>query len=57
MEKETYCSILSKHLTEFLGVKVTFNQVLDELFLLENGLKPKNKLINTWIRKTATKTE
>lgn len=55
MDKGIYCYKLSKHLTSFLGVVVTFNEVLDELLLIENGCQPKNEVISKWITSTSTK--
>jgi len=48
---------LSKGLTEFYGKKVSFSDVLDQLLLIEHGIEPTDKVIATWIRKTATQTK
>ena len=41
---------IAKHLTNFLGTKITFPEVFDEMFLIENGNTHKNKILNQHIR-------
>lgn len=50
-DKVTVVEKLRKGLSEMWNTKITFDEVNDELFLLEVGMNPKNKVLSQTIQR------
>lgn len=48
-QKPRFCYILALYLTDFLNTEITFNEVLDELFLYESDELPKDKILSQYV--------
>lgn len=55
MNRDKYCVMLAKVLTEQINTEIKPNKVSEQLMLIELGREPTNKLIGTWIKKTSNK--
>lgn len=55
MNRDKYCTLLAKGISEQLNTKITEIQVSEQLMLIELGMKPTDEVIGKWIEKTATK--
>lgn len=53
MNRDKYCVMLAKVLTEEMNVKINSDKVSEQLMLIESGKEPTDKLIGTWIKKTS----
>ena len=53
MDRDKYCVMLAKVLTEEMNTKIGSDKVSEQLMLIEMGREPTDKLIGAWIRRTA----
>jgi len=55
MERDEYCVKLARLISDTLEIKIHSTDVSGQLMLIELGQEPTNKMIGSWIKKTATK--
>jgi hypothetical protein len=48
-QKPAFCEQTAKYLSSLLNTKITFSEVLDELFLYEIGSQPANEVLSHYI--------
>tara|TARA_R100000935_G_scaffold56849_1_gene89361 strand:- start:360 stop:530 length:171 start_codon:yes stop_codon:yes gene_type:complete len=53
MNRDEYCVMLAKVLTEEINTEIKPHKVSEQLMLIELGQEPTDKLIGTWIKKTS----
>jgi len=53
MDRDKYCVLLAKVLTEEMNTKISVDKVSAQLMLIELGQEPTDKVIGAWIKKTA----
>tara|TARA_R110002050_G_C8521676_1_gene477677 strand:- start:271 stop:441 length:171 start_codon:yes stop_codon:yes gene_type:complete len=53
MDRDKYCVMLAKVLTEEMNTEIKSDKVSEQLMLIELGKEPTDKLIGTWIKRTS----
>lgn len=51
MDRDKFCILLAKHISEVVEKKICPTKVSEQLMLIEMGEKPTDELIGTYIKK------
>jgi hypothetical protein len=51
MNRDRFCIVLAKHISEVVGTKICPTEVSEQLMLINSGCEPTNELIGTYVRK------
>jgi hypothetical protein len=48
-QRPRFCYMAALHISDLLNTKITFNEVLDELFLYERGELPNDRILSQYV--------